>query len=68
MTAVTRRPAISAITNIKIKKLNKEVKFNFNKTLYVVVSDHLIYIIIAYLNVLVLKALTHKIATNINML
>jgi hypothetical protein len=53
--------------NIKIKKLNKDVKLNNNKTLYATISYHLIYIIIIYLNVLVLKALLNKIAININM-
>jgi hypothetical protein len=52
---------------MKIKKLNKDVKFNNNKTLYIIISHHLIYMIVIYLNVLILKALLDKMTTNINM-
>jgi hypothetical protein len=52
---------------MKIKKLNEGVELNNSKTLYIIISRHLIYIIIMYLNILILKALLDKIATNINM-
>jgi hypothetical protein len=55
------------LENVKTKELNKEVKFGFSKTLHIAISDHLIYLAIMYLNVLILKALIHKMATNIDM-
>jgi hypothetical protein len=53
--------------DIETKKLNEGVELDNSKTLYVIVSRHLIYIIVVYLNVLVLKALLDKMITNINM-
>jgi hypothetical protein len=56
------------LKDAKAKKLEKEVKLGSYKTLYTSISKHLVYIIIVYLNILILKALTNKITTNINML
>jgi hypothetical protein len=53
--------------DMKTKKLNEDVELDNSKTLYVIISRHLIYIVVMYLNVLVLKALLNKMITNINM-
>jgi hypothetical protein len=53
--------------NMKIKELDEGVELDNSKTLYVIIDRHLIYIVVAYLNVLILKALLDKIITNINM-
>jgi hypothetical protein len=53
--------------DIKTKELNKDVKLDNSKTLYITVGRYLIYIVVAYLNILILKALSDKIITNINM-
>jgi hypothetical protein len=53
--------------DMKIKKLDEGVELSNSKTLHVIVSHHLIYIIVVYLNVLILKALLDKMIININM-
>jgi hypothetical protein len=53
--------------DIKTKKLNKDVELSNSKTLYIIISRHLIYIIVIYLNILVLKTLLNKMTININM-
>jgi hypothetical protein len=54
------------LEDAKTEELDKGVEFGFSKTLRTAVSSHLICIAVLYLNVLVLEAFTHKIATNIN--
>jgi hypothetical protein len=54
------------LKNAETEELDKEVKFNFNKTFYTAVGGYFIYMIIAYLNVLIIKVLTHKMVININ--
>jgi hypothetical protein len=51
----------------EIKELDEGVELGNSKTLRVTVGRHLICMIVAYLNVLVLKALLDKMTTNINM-
>jgi hypothetical protein len=51
----------------EIKELDEGVELGNSKTLRVTVGRHLIYMIVAYLNVLILKALLDKMTTNINM-
>jgi hypothetical protein len=51
----------------KTKKLDEGVELGNSKTLRATVGRHLIYMAVAYLNVLVLKALLDKMTTNINM-
>jgi hypothetical protein len=53
--------------DMKIKELDEGVELSNNKTLCVIIGRHLIYIIVAYLNILVLKALLDKMIININM-
>ena len=48
------------------KELDESVELNNSKTLCATVGRHLIRMAVAYLDVLILKALSNKVATNIN--